>query len=166
MEGLGLDVKLILAQIVNFALLLWLLKKYLYRPIIDVLEKRRAKIEADLQKSGEIEKRLEEVEKERDQQRQTNREEAQELLKKSRDQAEAMKVKILTGAREQAETEVKKATEQIKAREEQILKDLRRQIAGLVVAATGKLIQAELDETKQHRLVEKILIDLEKQKQQ
>ncbi len=54
----GINPILLLAQVVNFAILLFLLKKLLYKPILKVLEERKRKIEESLKNAEEIEKRL------------------------------------------------------------------------------------------------------------
>jgi F-type H+-transporting ATPase subunit b len=44
MDKLGIDPKLLLAQLVNFTIIMLLLKKFLYKPILDMLEKRKKEI--------------------------------------------------------------------------------------------------------------------------
>lgn len=159
-----MDVKLILAQIINFGLLLWLLTKYLYKPIIEVLEKRRAEIEAGLQKSQELEEKLRDFEKEREKQLQEVRSEAQRLIKKARDDAEEIKKKILVEARHDASQQVQKATELARSREAKIFQDLQQEMVDLVIKASEKVIQEDLSDDKHHRLIGKILADLQKDK--
>lgn len=57
----GINPILLLAQIVNFALLLFILKKFLYKPILHVLEQRKKKIEESLKNAEEIEKKLAQI---------------------------------------------------------------------------------------------------------
>ena len=63
MESLGIDLKLIIIQIINFGLLLFLLTKFLYKPILRLLDERKKKIEeslANAQKIAEEKVKLEE----------------------------------------------------------------------------------------------------------
>src|SRR3989337_2314560 len=63
MESLGIDLKLIIIQIINFGLLLFLLTKFLYKPILRILDERKNKIEeslANAQKIAEEKVKLEE----------------------------------------------------------------------------------------------------------
>ena len=60
-EQLGLDWKLLLSQAVNFLLLLFLLRKFAYLPLLKILKERRARIEEGLAKATEADKRLLEV---------------------------------------------------------------------------------------------------------
>ena len=59
---LGIDLKLLVAQIVNFLILLLVLYKFAYGPIVAMLEKRQKKIEKGLKEAEEAHKKLEESE--------------------------------------------------------------------------------------------------------
>ncbi|MBI2330390.1 F0F1 ATP synthase subunit B [Candidatus Daviesbacteria bacterium] len=58
LKQFGINPILLLAQVVNFALLLFILKRFLYKPILKVLEERKKKIEDSLKNAEEIEKKL------------------------------------------------------------------------------------------------------------
>ncbi len=58
---LGIDWKLLLSQAVNFLLLLVILRIFVYKPILDILKKRREKIEEGIAKAKEADIRLKEV---------------------------------------------------------------------------------------------------------
>src|SRR3989344_5949016 len=63
MEKLGINGIQLLAQLVNVGILLFVLKKFLYKPILHILEKRKALAEEVERKTEEVEKRLSELEK-------------------------------------------------------------------------------------------------------
>jgi|CXWL01.1.fsa_nt_gi F-type H+-transporting ATPase subunit b len=65
MESLGLDWKLLIAQVINFGLLFFVLKKVLYKPLIKSIDDRNKKISDALKNSQEIEKKLTKIEEER-----------------------------------------------------------------------------------------------------
>lgn len=160
MEGLGLDIKLILAQIINFAILLWLLNRLLYKPIINFLETRRAKIEEGLKKSAEIEVRLAQIEEDRSTQLREVTVEAQGLIKKAEGLAKEAEVKILAEARQQAAAQIKEAAEQIKARENQMFREVQKEMVELAGQAAEKILEEELSEKKHHALVTRLLAQL------
>src|SRR3989344_4517131 len=95
MEKLGIDLKLILVQIVNFGLLLFILKKVLYKPVLEYIKKRREELEANEKEKGVIEKaKLELVLKEKKILADTLKEK-EEILKNAKREAEAGKEKLL-----------------------------------------------------------------------
>ncbi len=163
MEELGLDIRIIFLQAINFVILLWILKKFLYRPIIDLLEKRRTRIEAGLAKSEEIETRLKQIEKEREEELKKVRQEAREIVEKARQAAEDVGDKIKREAKHQAENQLKEATERIEAREKQLMQELREDVVDLAVQAAEKVVADRLPETKQRELVAEALHELEKE---
>ena len=63
MEKLGIQPVQLLAQVFNFLILIILLRKYLYKPILKMLEERRKKIEEGLKSSEQAKKELDEAEK-------------------------------------------------------------------------------------------------------
>lgn len=106
---LGIDIKLLIAQIINFGLLLWLLKKFLYSPIIKRIEK-------DERELNEAKIQTEKLEKEKARfQEQKTRELAQTRKKAAGIVAEAEKIagKIKEHAQKETEEEKKKVLQQI-----------------------------------------------------
>jgi len=155
--GLGINLIYLIAHIINFLLLLWLLKRFAYRPVLRMLEERRRRIEeglkaADLAREeaarqrAELEKQLEE-----------ERRKAQERIAAATRQVEELREKILSEAREEAERIIAEAREQAQQERERILQEARRQIADLSLLLAQKVVGESLDEKKQHQLIEKFL---------
>jgi len=61
MNGLGIDWQLLIAEIINFVILLLILKRFLYKPFLRLLEQRRVKIEEGIKKAEEAEKSLQKI---------------------------------------------------------------------------------------------------------
>lgn len=110
--GLGIDFKLLLAQIVNFALLLWVLDKFLYKSLI----KRIEKDESEMVEAQNLKAKLEKLQAEIEDQKKYD---ALLLKKKSRviiKEAEEIAKKIKSKAQKEAEEEKKQVITQIKAK--------------------------------------------------
>ncbi len=109
----GFDPLLLVAQIVNFVIVLWVLKKFLYKPVLAMLEERKKAIEEGIQKTARAEKILEEIsEKEKN------------ILKKAQEEA----LKILEVAKTNSFEMVKKARDEAQKQSEKILKEAKEQI--------------------------------------
>ena len=109
MEKLGIDLKLILVQIVNFGLLLFILKKVLYKPVLESIKKRREELEANEKEKGVIEKaKLELVLKEKEEILKNAKREAEAGKRKIIDKANRESKEILQGTRRQIERDQKK----------------------------------------------------------
>jgi F-type H+-transporting ATPase subunit b len=120
----GFNPWLLTAQIVNFLVVFFLLRKFLYKPLLTVLKNREKTIKEGLEKAEEGAKMLEQaVEKEK------------ELLRRAQVQSKT----ILADARKQAEEVIKEADEHAKKRAEKLLQDAREQIDQDIKMAQAKL---------------------------
>lgn len=113
-KNFGLDPIMLVAQIVNFLIVLFLLKRFLYKPVLETLKKREDTIKEGLKQAEEgrlvLEKSLEEERK---------------ILRKAQDQAR----KILEDARAQSDQIGKQLEDESRLRAEKILTDAQSQIS-------------------------------------
>lgn len=111
-KNFGLDPVLLVAQIINFLIIAFILKRFLYKPLLSMLKKREESVKEGLAQADEGRKLLEEtLIKEK------------EILKKARQQAET----LLKDSRDQALEELKKAEDNAKKQSERILEDAKKQ---------------------------------------
>ena len=113
LKTFGLNPYLTIAQIVNFLILLYILKRYLYPPLFKVFKKREELIKESIEKAQQNEKILEKTQQQE-----------KEILKKAKTTAD----QIIKDAREQASDTLKKAQEDTKQQTDKMLKDAKAQI--------------------------------------
>lgn len=113
MERLGLDIKILFAQIVNFVILFFILKKILYKPLIKLIDERNKKINEAIENSAKIEDKLESLDKKSKQILAKARILAEEERKEILAIANKEKEKIIEEARLQAKKEVSKGLERL-----------------------------------------------------
>lgn len=144
---LGIEPKLLLAQIVNFGVLLLLLYKFLYTPILTMLQKRENYIKSSLQEAKDIEKRSKEFEEWKSGEMKKVKEETNAILEKAILDSEKVKNDALEKTRMRSEELIEKAKQEIEAQKEQMLTEARKEIGDLVILATqqvsGKIITRE-----------------------
>jgi F-type H+-transporting ATPase subunit b len=137
-----------------FAILFITLKKWVYGPMLNMLENRRKKIAEGLENAQIAADARANAEKEAEKIVAEARGQAAELIRTATAQAETAGREV----RAQMEAEAAKARENAKAEIEQernrILAEMRNQVAALAIASTQKLIGASLDEKRQHALVD------------
>ncbi|MDO8429186.1 MAG: F0F1 ATP synthase subunit B [Candidatus Daviesbacteria bacterium] len=159
-ENFGVQPILLAAQVVNFLILLFLLKKFLYKPILKVLEERSQKIAQSLKNAEEIEKRLVSIEKERDEVIQKMDLESQRVINEATKTASL----IIAEAHQKAARDVLKivANAQKSMEEERNLlhREIRSELANLVVLGLQKVAGKVLTEKEKKELVDKSLKDL------
>lgn len=154
---LGIDWKLFLAQLVNFGIVVFILWRWIFRPVAGALESRRQKIETSIKQAEEIEQRMKKFEIEQEELMKKARAEGQEMVKKSQVAAESMEKETVEKARQGAEKIIKDAQIQIEQDKQRALQEAREELANLTVMATEKILRSKLDKEKDKRLVEEVL---------
>lgn len=152
MEALGIDLKLIIAQIVNFSILLFVLNKLLYKPIYNMLDERQTKIEKGLKDSDIATKSREEAEKTAEETKQKAFNEAKEIIKEAKENAVSESSAIVKKANDQAERVLSSAKEEAVLMKTNALKEARKDILSLVIVALNKIVKDEMDEATKERL--------------
>lgn len=158
---IGIKPVILVTQIINFLILLFVLKKFLYKPILEVFEKRRKKIKKSLEDAAKMEKKvaeLKEIEKREMHQIQLQ---AREIIREAKDEAEKTKQKIIKEAEKEAEELLSKTKQEIEARKKKIISEMQKETADLTVLATLKILEKRMDERTQKQLVEEAIQELD-----
>lgn len=156
----GINPLLLAAQVVNFFILLFILKRFLYEPILKVLNERRKKIEDGLKNAEEIERRLNEL----------TEKEAQALMRSAREGEKIIReagneyTRIIADAKKEYERIINKAVEDAKRLtqlekiklEQQVMENL----ADIVVLALEKVTGKLITEKQKQQIIEKEIRNL------
>lgn len=153
MEALGINLGYLLIQIFSFLILLLALKGWLYTPILNVLEERKAKIAKGLEDARQAAIARDNADAEARKILDAARAEAARIRSEAAVQAEETARAIEARAHEEAREIVASAQEDAEAERNRILADLRSQVASIAIAAANKLVGEALDERRQHELI-------------
>ena len=154
---LGINLKIFIAQLINFVVVLLVLWKWAYKPIVNLLDKRSERIEKSLKEADEIEKRLSELDSEQKALLAKAKQEANEVLEAARAQAESQKASMLDKAKGEVQTVVEKGKIQLQAEKEQMLRDAKSEIVAIAVEATKKILEESIDEKASQKIAEGIV---------
>lgn len=153
LDALGINPPFLLSQIVNFCILLILLRLLLYKPALKAIEQRRAALEKGLQDAEAAQKALANAEAEKQRILEEARAEANKLRAEATQQAAQAAAKIKADAQAEAERIKAEAQAVLAAERDKMLSELRGQIASLAIAAANKLIGESLDRRRQEALI-------------
>lgn len=154
MEKLGINLGYLIVQILNFAILLVVLRAWVYKPLMGMMQKRQEAIEKGLEDARVAAEARENAEKD-----------AAAIITEAQSKTAQM-IREATEKAESANREIKASSEAelVKAREsalaeiaierDRLLSDLRGQVSTLAIAAAQKLLGEALDEKRQHALVD------------
>jgi F-type H+-transporting ATPase subunit b len=151
-------------QLVNFFVLLFLLRKFLYSPIKNMLDQRAAQINGDLDDAEARREEAEELKAEYEQKLKNARSEAQEIVDNAETRANKKAKDIINKAEERAENLKAKKLEEIEQAKKEAAAELRDSIADYTVLAANKLIQEQLDEDKHQQMIMDFIDQLDKEK--
>jgi len=120
---LGIDLHLLIAQIINFGILLWLLTKFVYRPVIHHIEQDEQRMQANQQQGDRLSAEQEKFSQEKGKDIRQAKKRAREIIKEAENVAEEIKQRV----RDEAEQEKQAVIKQISERLQEIKKDFSHQ---------------------------------------
>lgn len=154
----------ILAQILNFLILLFILKKFAFGPLMKVLEEREQKIKKSIEFAEETEAKSQQMLKEYQAQLNEARTQAQEIVDKAMKVAAEERDANMAEARAEIERMKKNAQEQIAQEREAAIAQLKGEVVALSVAAAAKIIGNNMNEAANEKLVGEFIQKLDKEK--
>lgn len=155
LSDFGVQPILLAAQVVNFFVLLFILKKLLYGPILKVLSERRKRIEDSLKNAEEIERKLQETNEKIEKMMVKATEDVQKLLDEGKKEKEAMKEEARQVAATQAQFIVKKAQDEAKLDKERLMDEGKENLAQLVALAVQKVTGKAVLRDEQKQIIER-----------
>ena len=154
---LGLDYKLIIAQAVNFVLLLVILQRLAYKPVLKMLKERSDKIDKSLKQAKRIEEELKNTEETKIAEIKKAREEAGEIVKEAYETSEQKAQEAIERTKTKTQEIVEKAKLEIRAEKEKSIKETKKEIAEISVLIAKKIMGSDVDENKQKKLADETL---------
>ena len=144
-------------EIVVFLLLLYLLSRYVFPPINKALRDRQQLIARSLSEAEEARREVEEAKKKERADLAKARHQAQEILDRAQKLGEELREELRQKGREEQEAMLARARAELAQEREKAVSQLRNQVADLVLMATTKVLQEELDPKRQRRLIDEAL---------
>ena len=153
MEGLGLNLGYLFVQIFNFAIIFVVLRAWVYKPILGLLERRRNAIAEGLEDARVAAEARQNAEQEAEKVLSDAQAKASQILRDANLRAETQGKEVIAAAEAEATKKRDEALAEVEGERERILGDMRGQVAALAIAAAQKLINASLDEQRQRALI-------------
>ena len=158
MGKIGIDWKILLGQIINFAILLYLLKRFVYTPFLSLLEKRRSKIEQGIRNSEEIERKIKKIKEKEKRILNNAREKAIQIAKAAEEKGRKLSEKIVSEGERERERIIKEAMEEAVRKKEEIRERIEKEAIKTSIVLTEEILKEKLDKEKDKNLIEQILM--------
>lgn len=159
-SAFGLDYRVMIANIVNFTLLMLILYKIGYKPILKFVQDRTNTIESGLKNAKEAAKHLEQAKAEQEAVLVEARKEAQQIMTTAQDQAKKQASAFVEKSRTEAQAVLDKAKKDIRIEHEKMIQQAKSELSGLVLLASEKLLQEKITEASDKQFVDKVLADI------
>ena len=162
-EQLGIDGQKLLFQAINFLLLLFILQRFAYKPLVGMLDERTRRIRNDL---DEARKLREEAERDRETYRQQlnrSRDEARSILEEANNVAARIREQAILDAESQNAVTLQRARDEIAREKEHAIAELRREVGDLAIRVATQVVGRTIDGNDQQRLVDEALASVRSQ---
>ncbi|PIZ65407.1 hypothetical protein CO051_05270 [Candidatus Roizmanbacteria bacterium CG_4_9_14_0_2_um_filter_39_13] len=156
MENLGIDLKLIIAQIVSFAIFYFIFQRFISKPLLKFLKKQKEDEELRAKLAEELEDRKATLD-EKDRKMNEDRKKALDIaLIQGKKDAEKVKNELIEDAKKQAEVIITRAKEQVEDKKKDLYKDVRKKIAQVSVMLVESALKDYLTIDSQKAITENI----------
>ena len=146
-----------IAQILNLFLQMFLIKKFLFKPIREVLEKRKAKADAEISDATKAKEEALAMKAEYEQNMLEARDKANAILADATKTASAKSDEILKEASANAIAIKAKAEKDIEQEKRKAVNELKEEIGGMAMEIAGKVIEREINEEDHNKLINEFI---------
>ena len=150
---LGIDWKLLIAQFINFGIVLFIFWKWVVKPLGSTLTERQKRIEQGLKNADQTETEKRKFEEWKATEMKKIRTESDHILRTTTDTANKIKQDTIVDAHNQATKLVDQAKASIESEKVQMMKEAKQELATLVVAASEKILRGKMDPKKDQELI-------------
>lgn len=157
LAGLGINLPTLLAQIINFAILLGLLYLVAYKPIMRMFDERSRKISESMEQTEFIKEQAAHAEEEAEKRIEAAAMEGQEVIARAVRTGEEVGREAQQEARQEAESLIGRARMEIQRERDDAIDELRKEFADLTILAASKVIDRSLDKEAHRQLIDKVL---------
>lgn len=157
LQSIGFDWQVALAHTVNFLLVVWVLKRFVFSPLEETMQKRRNKISSGVAEAKKAKKKLREAEREREAILETAKEKRQEIIDEAHQQAEQIINDAKREATEEAEAIKQQAREDMQTQREKMRQDMRDAVGQLAIQSAEKILQREVTADDHDKLVDRVV---------
>ncbi len=152
-----IDIKLLIAQAVNFAIVLAILYYLIFKPLVKTMNDRSDKIDKSLKDAEEIEKKLVLTETEREDIMNAAKKQANAIVEEANKRGEDKRNEMLVKAKKEISQVIAAEKEKISQDKEQALKEIKKEVAELVILTVEKLLNEKMNSDKDKELIKKMV---------
>ncbi len=159
---IDVDPGVVFWTVITFIVLLIILKKFAWKPILTALDQRENAIRESLDKAEKAKLDAQNVLEQNQASLAKAEEESKKIVEQSRQYAEKLKDQILQDSRDQARKMIDEASNEIERKKDAALDELKTQVAEIAIKAAEKILKENLNEEMQKKIVNKYIGEITK----
>ena len=159
MEGL-IRPDVVLTQILGFLIVLWVLRRYAWGPVMNMLEERRARVAKDVSDAEALRREAEALKADYARQLETIEAQARQRIQEAVAEGQQVAEEIRAAAHDEAKRFTEKAVADLELEYKKAHAALRQDMVGLALGAAERLMQEKLDAAEHRRLIDRFLDEL------
>ncbi|MBU1039409.1 F0F1 ATP synthase subunit B [Patescibacteria group bacterium] len=140
LNALGIDWKLLVAQIVNFLVIMAVLYKFVYKPLMDFLNKRQDRISSSLEQTRQMEENLKQLEAKKEEMIIEAKKQSQLIISQAEKEAVDKGREVMIKVKQEAALAIESARQAFATEQQTQIQVLRQQAAKLVTSALAKIV--------------------------
>lgn len=159
---LSVNPGLIIWQLVIFIILLFILKKIAWKPLLSSLHSREQHIKDSIDKAEKLHVEAQELVEQHKKNMAEANTQSMKIINDSKDMANKLKDEIVSKAQEDSRKLIEQAKTEIRQEKETAMADLRNEVSDLAIKAAEKILQDNLDEAKQKKIINDFISQIPK----
>jgi len=146
-----------LLQWINFGMLIFLLTFFLYKPLMNVLDKRRAMVQGDLEEAKKKKEESEELLRQYQQRLDNLRLEGRKIIDEARKEAAVEKEKMIEAAHHEAKVIVENAHLEVDSHVHQVRDEIKKEAAELIVGCASQVLEREIQKEDHQKYIDEFI---------
>ena len=160
-SALGFSLPALVSNLINFTILLIVLRLFLYKPVLRLLDERKRRIQEGLERAEQAAAQASASEHEAREAIEQAQREGRELVQQAQETAAQLRAQLEERARADADQIVTRAREEVQLERDQAIEQLRREFADLTITAAERVTRQSLDRAAHQRLIDEVLVNSE-----
>ncbi len=154
LEALGIKFKLLFIQLFGFLILLWMMKKFLFGRVMDIIQKRGDEIRNAYETNEKTKEELTELKAEYEQKLQDARREAEVIVQQATERAEKAGQEVIDKTRKEADQIRERGLAQIEQEKKRVVSELRNEVVSLSMTIASRIIDKTLDTAEAEKITD------------
>jgi len=158
-----IDWKLLIAQMINFGIVVFVLGFFALKPLVKLMKEREDKIAGGIKHAEEMEDKIKEIAKLKEEEVRVGRKEAQGLIAQAEKSAEDLRQEKIKKTIQEIEKMAVDARGRIREERDEMIKDVKDELGGLIATALNRVTSNVISEKTHTQVIDDVIKDLEKE---